>query len=91
MNHSHFNFFVLNLDERSAQRFHRTLNVRFDNDIQFLQFAFFDAAENVIQRYLGGFLLFRFCFGNTFFRYAAGNLFICCIQDITGLRYFVQT
>ena len=65
--------------------------VGLNNDVQFLQFAFFDPAEDIIQRNLSGLLLFRLGFGNTFLCYAAGNLFLCRIQDITGLRNFVQT
>ena len=49
MNYYYFYFVIFNIGKRRFQCFNRTLNISFNNNIQFLQLAFLNTLENIIQ------------------------------------------
>lgn len=89
MNHADFNFVVGEFFNRRFERFDRTLNVGFDDDIKILHLAFFDLAEHVVERdFLS--LLSRFVldlcgsFGNDLF----SRLFVFDYENsVAGVGY----
>ena len=77
MDYSYADFFVGNFFEGLANCFDRTLNVRFDDDGKFLDFALCNLVEEVIKsNFLILFECFLFCFIFTLFNKFACKFFI---------------
>ena len=84
-------FVALDAHEGLAHGFDGTLDVAFDDEGQFLQFALLDLVEQVIQGDFGidvecgRTFLFQAFFGN-----GTGRLFVGDVEDVAGFRYVVE-
>ena len=93
MNHADADFIVGQLFQRLGDSFYRTLYVCLDDQGQFLHFALFDLAEQVIQSDLLVLVELRLlCLMlPLFYQFSCQTLIFYCVERIACFRHFCQT
>ena len=94
MNDLDDNLVVREFKQRLLQRFYRALYICLDDQIQFLQAAFLNLAEQRIQRHsgLGIFQKLALALRNKGRRKVLGVLIcVCCHQNLSGIRHIIES